>query len=135
MRLLLTLLLLSLAQDTLAKNSDAASVAFMYGSCRQYEAMKEGDAQDVNEQVKSIICSTYMAGAFDAYSHATTKTCDLTSRNADQLVKTFLHIARNMPDSMRELPTSATVGIILDNCFCGKDPEFLEAVCPLLQTK
>lgn len=110
-------------------SAQAGTNEWLFQICKSaelYDTSKD-DMRPV-QIVEASSCRHYMIGAFQMYNYVTAKQCNLTKQDPNSLTKLFMSYVRE--HGQLNQPSWITIGFLMDNCFCNKDPDLAEAICP-----
>ena len=112
----------SMAADRSGTNEE------MFEWCKAYEVAQEDSRKlTLFESQDASACVMYMSGAFQMYNFKDRK-CDLTRQSPDSLITLYQRSIRSRGQLSQRV--YITVGILMDHCFCGEEPEFAQLICP-----
>lgn len=104
------------------------SVGELYSECQAfYRAQEDIQKIETLDLIKAQSCISYVQGGYQI--HATQNlTCDYGGATTGALIESFMKYVRKRGNM--DAPKQAALSVILDTCYCGKNPNSFDYVCP-----
>jgi hypothetical protein len=130
-RLFFVIILLT-PQLSFAQSSPTSNKA-LFEDCKVYERVKPNlHNASPSELLAATSCIYYMAGAFQIYNAKAGKRCDFSQRTVESFIADYLAYTRK--NGNLAAASWVVVLFVLDDCYCGVDPDFAKAFCPTPKT-
>lgn len=101
----------------------------LFEQCKSHERFKADKASaTLQDMTRSLVCQSYIGGAFQMHNLATNGECKNAPKNAEVVVSDYLSFSRK-GGGFLDQPQQMVVYMLFESCYCNREPAS-QAFCP-----
>lgn len=102
----------------------------LFEQCKAHEKFKTDKASATFQDLtRSLVCQSYIGGAFQIHNLATNGECKNAPKNAEAVVSDYLSFSRK-GGGFLDQPQQIVVFMLFESCYCDREPAS-KSFCPV----